>query len=74
MLNVKEFFDALIEHGVSNFLGVPDSLLKNICGYVSDNATPDYDPAKPWTVTLTVVDTATSNPLHVVVPSKSCTQ
>jgi phosphonopyruvate decarboxylase len=40
MINVKEFFDELIDQGVSNFSGVPDSLLKNICGYISDHATP----------------------------------
>ena len=40
MINVKEFFDGLIDQGVSNFSGVPDSLLKNICGYISDHATP----------------------------------
>jgi len=40
MISVKEFFDGLIDNGLSNFSGVPDSLLKNICGYISDHTTP----------------------------------
>jgi len=40
MVNVKDFFDALRNNGVSNFSGVPDSLLKNICAYISDNTAP----------------------------------
>jgi len=41
MIDVKDFFDSLREHGVTNFSGVPDSLLKNICAYISDNTSPD---------------------------------
>lgn len=37
MINVKDFYDALIEQGINNFSGVPDSLLKDICAYISDN-------------------------------------
>ena len=37
MVNVKEFFDTLNEEGVRNFSGVPDSLLKSVCAYISDN-------------------------------------
>lgn len=37
MIDVKEFFDSLKNQGVTNFSGVPDSLLKNICAYISDN-------------------------------------
>ena len=37
MIDVKEFFDSLRDQGVTNFSGVPDSLLKNICAYISDN-------------------------------------
>ena len=41
MIEVKVFFDALREQGVVNFSGVPDSLLKNICAYISDNTAPE---------------------------------
>tara|TARA_B100001059_G_scaffold236603_1_gene288180 strand:- start:9726 stop:10847 length:1122 start_codon:yes stop_codon:yes gene_type:complete len=41
MIDVKEFFDSLANEGVSRFSGVPDSLLKNICAYISDNTTPN---------------------------------
>ncbi|MFN8429644.1 MAG: phosphonopyruvate decarboxylase [Spirosomataceae bacterium] len=37
MISVKSFFDSLIENDVSFFTGVPDSLLKDICAYISDN-------------------------------------
>ncbi|MBL0302361.1 MAG: phosphonopyruvate decarboxylase [Cytophagaceae bacterium] len=37
MISVKSFFDSLIENNVSFFTGVPDSLLKDICAYISDN-------------------------------------
>jgi phosphonopyruvate decarboxylase len=40
MLNVKDFFDALKNQGISKFAGVPDSLLKDICAYISDNTAP----------------------------------
>ena len=38
MIEVKETYDALIENGVDMFTGVPDSLLKNFCAYVTDTA------------------------------------
>ena len=38
MIEVKEAYDALIESGVDMFTGVPDSLLKNFCAYVTDTA------------------------------------
>ncbi len=38
MIDVKDFFDSLRDHGVTNFSGVPDSLLKDICAYITDNA------------------------------------
>jgi len=41
MIEVKVFFDALREQCVVNFSGVPDSLLKNICAYISDNTAPE---------------------------------
>lgn len=40
MINVKKFFDTLKYQGISKFSGVPDSLLKDICAYISDNTTP----------------------------------
>ena len=36
MIKVKNFYDCLIKHGIDFFTGVPDSLLKDICGYISD--------------------------------------
>lgn len=33
----KAFFDTLQSLGVDYYLGVPDSLLKDFCGYVTDN-------------------------------------
>lgn len=35
MIDVKEFFEALKSNGVDFFTGVPDSLLKNFCSYVT---------------------------------------
>jgi phosphonopyruvate decarboxylase len=37
MLSPQWFFDALRDAGVEYFSGVPDSLLKAFCAYVSDN-------------------------------------
>ena len=37
-MNVKDFYDLLKENGVDCFCGVPDSLLKSFCAYVTDNA------------------------------------
>ncbi|MBQ7072662.1 MAG: phosphonopyruvate decarboxylase [Bacteroidales bacterium] len=37
MLNPKFFIDYLKSKGVDFFAGVPDSLLKNICAYISDS-------------------------------------
>lgn len=36
MLNPEAFFNALQENGIENFSGVPDSLLKHICAYISE--------------------------------------
>lgn len=36
MIEVKEFYDALTTCGVDMFTGVPDSLLKSICAYITD--------------------------------------
>jgi len=36
MIKPSFFYDLLKEHGVEYFTGVPDSLLKSFCGYISD--------------------------------------
>ena len=36
MISPKYFIDKLGECGIDFFAGVPDSLLKNICAYISD--------------------------------------
>jgi phosphonopyruvate decarboxylase len=38
MLDCKSFYDKLRSLGVSFFVGVPDSLLKDFCAFVTDNA------------------------------------
>lgn len=38
MIHPKEFYDILISNGINCFCGVPDSLLKNFCAYITDNA------------------------------------
>lgn len=38
MINVEVFFDKLIKNNIDYFVGVPDSLLKSFCAYVTDNA------------------------------------
>lgn len=37
MIDPKYFVDTLANNGMSFFAGVPDSLLKNICAYITDN-------------------------------------
>jgi phosphonopyruvate decarboxylase len=37
MVEVGKFVQALADVGVDFFTGDPDSLLKNFCGYVTDN-------------------------------------
>lgn len=37
MISPKFFIDKLAASGIDFFTGVPDSLLKNICAYISDN-------------------------------------
>ncbi len=39
MINVKDIFNLLKENKVNCFCGVPDSLLKDFCAYVTDNST-----------------------------------
>lgn len=41
MLNVEKVYDTFLSHGVDFFTGVPDSLLKNICAYITDHAPSD---------------------------------
>ena len=38
MIDVKEAYEALVQSGIGMFTGVPDSLLKNICAYITDTA------------------------------------
>ena len=37
MINVKQFVNTLIQSGIDLFCGVPDSLLKSFCAYITDN-------------------------------------
>lgn len=41
MLSVEGTFDAFVENGVTLFAGVPDSLLKDICAYITDTTRPE---------------------------------
>jgi len=38
MIEPRDFYEVLTAGGFDYFTGVPDSLLKDICGYISDNA------------------------------------
>lgn len=38
MIDPKYFCDALMARGTNSFYGVPDSLLKDFCAYITDNA------------------------------------
>lgn len=37
MVNVNKVYDTFLSNGVDFFAGVPDSLLKNICAYITDH-------------------------------------
>jgi len=37
MISCKDFYDSFISNGIDFFTGVPDSLLKDFCAYVTDN-------------------------------------
>lgn len=37
MIQTEHFFKALAKHGIAFFTGVPDSLLKDFCAYVTDH-------------------------------------
>ena len=41
MIKPQKFYDSLNHNGVDFYTGVPDSLLKDICSYISDNAQPE---------------------------------
>jgi phosphonopyruvate decarboxylase len=41
MINTQKFYESLNQNGVDFYSGVPDSLLKDICSYISDNAPVD---------------------------------
>lgn len=38
MIEVKEAYETFVESGIDLFTGVPDSLLKNFCAYITDTA------------------------------------
>jgi phosphonopyruvate decarboxylase len=40
MISTEYFFKNLLKARVEFFAGVPDSLLKNICSYITDNTSP----------------------------------
>jgi len=40
MIECKDFYEALGNHRLTFFAGVPDSLLKEICAYITDNTDP----------------------------------
>jgi phosphonopyruvate decarboxylase len=42
MINPKDFYNQLINSNINFFSGVPDSLLKDICAYITDN-TPKHN-------------------------------
>ena len=43
MIEPKAFYDLLQENGVDFYTGVPDSLLKNICAYITDNSDSEHN-------------------------------
>ena len=43
MVSVEKFHETLRHCGVSMFTGVPDSLLKNLCAYITDNSDPAHN-------------------------------
>ena len=38
MISPKFFYDTLASYGIDFYAGVPDSLLKNLCAYITDHA------------------------------------
>lgn len=43
MVSPEQFIKTLQADGVNFFAGVPDSLLKNVCAYITDNVAPDHN-------------------------------
>ncbi|MFK7896620.1 MAG: phosphonopyruvate decarboxylase [Myxococcota bacterium] len=43
MIEPAAYFECLAKHGIHFFAGVPDSLLKDFCAYVTDHAEPSRD-------------------------------
>jgi phosphonopyruvate decarboxylase len=43
MIEPKLFYELLLDNEVDFFTGVPDSLLKNICAYITDNTDPSHN-------------------------------
>ncbi len=41
MIEVKAFYEELLNNDISFFTGVPDSLLKSFCAYIKDNVSSD---------------------------------
>jgi len=40
MISPEKFYNLLKENGIDFFTGVPDSLLKSFCAYITDNTIP----------------------------------
>lgn len=43
MVSPEQFIKTLQANGVNFFAGVPDSLMKNVCAYITDNVAPDHN-------------------------------
>ena len=43
MISPQFFIDELGRHGIDFYTGVPDSLLKNICAYITDTLPHDHN-------------------------------
>lgn len=42
MISTDQFYQSLISKNITFFTGVPDSLLKDICAYITDNTSKDH--------------------------------
>jgi len=43
MISPKFLYDTLASYGINFYAGVPDSLLKNLCAYITDHAAPAHN-------------------------------
>lgn len=43
MISPKFFYDTLASYGIDFYAGVPDSLLKNLCAYITDHADENHN-------------------------------